>query len=117
MQSTDVDRTLMSAASNLAGLFPPSGDQIWNATLLWQAIPIHTIPENIDYVLAMKKYCAKYEQAYEEYQQSAEIKAYLKKNEKLIKYLEYHTGQRLDNMEEIKTIYTALLFENLRNLT
>lgn len=107
----------MSAAHNLAGLFPPSGDQIWNSSLLWQAIPIHTVPWNIDHILYMKRYCAKYEQAYNDYEQSPEIQAILKKNEKLISNLEYYTGQKLQNLEEIKTIYTALLLEKLRNLT
>lgn len=36
VRSTDVDRTLMSAASNLAGLYPPEGDQVWNENILWQ---------------------------------------------------------------------------------
>jgi lysosomal acid phosphatase len=51
IRSTDVDRTLMSAASNLAGLYPPEGGQIWNTNIKWQPIPIHTVPENMDEVI------------------------------------------------------------------
>uniref|UniRef100_A0A7N5K906 acid phosphatase n=1 Tax=Ailuropoda melanoleuca TaxID=9646 RepID=A0A7N5K906_AILME len=43
IQSTDVDRTLMSAMTNLAGLFPPEGISVWNPSLLWQPIPVHTL--------------------------------------------------------------------------
>jgi len=47
-----VDRALMSAAVNLAGLYAPSGDQKWNNKLgtLWQPIPIHSIPRDLDKV-------------------------------------------------------------------
>jgi hypothetical protein len=57
VRSTDVDRTLMSAASNLAGLYPPEGDQKWNENLDWQPIPIHTVPEIMDEVIMYSLYC------------------------------------------------------------
>ncbi|XP_066251828.1 prostatic acid phosphatase-like isoform X1 [Euwallacea similis] len=61
VQSTDVDRTLQSAASNLAGLFPPEDEQVWNRNLLWQAIPIHTAPQDEDQILIAEGPCAKYD--------------------------------------------------------
>ncbi|KAJ6641619.1 Testicular acid phosphatase like, partial [Pseudolycoriella hygida] len=39
IQSTDYDRTLMSAQVLAAGIFPPTGEQIWNENLIWQPIP------------------------------------------------------------------------------
>jgi len=52
IRSTSVDRALMSAAVNLAGLYAPIGDQKWNDKLgnLWQPIPIHSIPRDLDKV-------------------------------------------------------------------
>lgn len=94
-QSTDVDRTLMSIAHNLAGMFPPTKKQVWNESLMWSAVPIHTVPEDMDYVLAMKKPCPLYEHAYEKYKKSDEIKSILKKHKSLLEYLEENSGKKI----------------------
>ena len=51
--STDYDRTLMTASSILAGLYPPV--QQWNNGVgkLWQPIPIHTNDIKFDYVITV----------------------------------------------------------------
>uniref|UniRef100_A0A8C4J6D9 acid phosphatase n=1 Tax=Dromaius novaehollandiae TaxID=8790 RepID=A0A8C4J6D9_DRONO len=48
IQSTDYDRTIMSAQSCLSGLFPPTSSQIWNPELPWQPIPVHIVPKSSD---------------------------------------------------------------------
>lgn len=48
--STDVDRTLMSAAVDLSGFFPPQGHQVWDKDIPWQPIPVHTMPVAEDFV-------------------------------------------------------------------
>ncbi|XP_029866245.1 prostatic acid phosphatase isoform X3 [Aquila chrysaetos chrysaetos] len=48
IQSTDYDRTIMSAQSYLSGLFPPTSSQIWNPELLWQPIPVHILQKTTD---------------------------------------------------------------------
>lgn len=115
VQSTDADRTLMSAAHALAGMFPPTNAQIWNPSLLWQAIPIHTIPKEIDHILSMKRPCPLYDQAFSEYEQSPEISLMLKNNRSLIEYLETHLGRKISTICEIKTIYLVLWVEKLKN--
>ena len=52
VRSTDVDRTLMSAQANLAGLYPPEGYMQWNPNLVWQPIPVHTVPQHMDHLLS-----------------------------------------------------------------
>lgn len=46
----------MSAEAVLAGLFPPTNDQLWSNEIMWQPIPIHTKPVAIDYDLLASKY-------------------------------------------------------------
>ena len=73
VRSTDVDRTLMSALSNLAGLYPPKGSQVWNPHLLWQPIPVHTRPLAEDNLLSSHAECPKFKQLFKELLQSKEI--------------------------------------------
>lgn len=43
MNSTNTDRALMSAELFLAGMFPPTVDELWaDDGLKWQPIPVHT---------------------------------------------------------------------------
>lgn len=50
VESSNVDRCLMSAYCNLAGLYPPNEMQMWNRNISWQPIPVHTRPEQEDNV-------------------------------------------------------------------
>lgn len=55
VEASDVDRTLMSAEADLAGLYPPNKEDpvsVWNEDLgsLWQPIPVHTQPKAQDNV-------------------------------------------------------------------
>lgn len=43
----------MSAAVNLAGLYPPTERETFQDGLLWRPIPIHTIPEKNDNIIAI----------------------------------------------------------------
>lgn len=114
--STDVDRTLMSAEANLAGLYPPSGDQVWDINK-WMPIPVHTIPEQEDNLLAVKKYCDKYEYELQRVLNSPEIKKLDKENFKLYQYLTKMSGKSIFSLQSVEYLYNVLFIEELYNKT
>lgn len=40
----------MSAEANLAGLYPPEEQQVFNPNISWQPIPVHTVPDDMEKV-------------------------------------------------------------------
>ncbi|XP_058806641.1 prostatic acid phosphatase-like [Phymastichus coffea] len=114
--STDVDRTLMSAEANLAGLYPPIGGEIWDIKK-WMPIPVHTIPENEDHILAGKKYCDKYAYELQRVLTSPEMKKIDEDNAELYKYLSQVTGKSISSLETIEYLYNTLYIEELYNKT
>ncbi|XP_035775873.1 prostatic acid phosphatase-like [Anopheles albimanus] len=117
VRSTDVDRTLMSAEANLAGLYPPQGSDVWDTGLTWQPIPVHTVPEELDAVLAAKKRCPAFDHALKVYRQSEPYHSYNSSLEPLYRYLTEHTGQTYNSMSGVQNLYSCLLIEELNNFT
>nr|XP_026497044.1 prostatic acid phosphatase-like [Vanessa tameamea] len=117
IRSTDVDRTLMSAQANLAGMYPPTGTSIWDTDLIWQPIPVHTRPEKDDEVLAMKKKCMRYTKEKEKYIHSTPYKERLSKYQGLMDYLTAYTGKKIKDYLDINDVYNVLYIESLYNFT
>lgn len=116
IQSTDVDRTLMSAASNLAGLYPPEGDQIWDKNVTWQPVPIHTVPETKDEILAGKRPCARYDAELLRVKTSPEMKRYNEEHAELYRITSEHSGKSVHDPETLEQLYNTLFIEEVNNL-
>lgn len=93
IRSTNYDRTLMSAYSVLAGLFPPKGDQVWNPGIPWQPIPVHTMPKEEDFLLSTAN-CPSYSEYTENYiRNNSLVEKTLKDNWDLYQYMSKNAGE------------------------
>ncbi|KAJ6648315.1 Testicular acid phosphatase like [Pseudolycoriella hygida] len=117
IQSTDFDRTIMSAQVNLAGLFPPNDEEKWSNEILWQPIPVHTIPCELDHVLLAGRPCPKYEAARAKVmKESPEIQSIYSEHANLFKSLTENTGQDIKTVDDVFYLWMTLHFQKNRNL-
>lgn len=122
IRSDDYDRTIKSAESNLAGLYPPQGDQIWNGDLAWQPIPVHVVQADEDWILASDvPSCPVYENATQsldttlEFQQlSNDTKPFL---DYILQYSGYTAKNILTGLHRVASLRTNLFIQDLYNKT
>lgn len=115
--SSELDRTVNSAALVLAGLFPPKNDQVWNEDLLWQPIPVFTVPRKTDYLIVNEDVCDRLEAAIKEFEQTTEIQTLYSENQELFQYLEQHSGTPIRGIVHVKDLHATLDVEFLKNKT
>lgn len=116
MRSTDTDRTITSALTNLAALFPPNGDDVWHDELPWIPIPIHTKPIDQDYTLMGPQSCAKYNALFKNYlNKSPEVREILMQNAYLFEYWSEMCGKNIDTIQEASYLYNGLVIEDHQN--
>ncbi|XP_077160250.1 prostatic acid phosphatase-like [Paroedura picta] len=119
--STDTDRTIMSAQTNLAGLFPPKGEQVWNHRINWQPIPVHTLSRKNDQLLSYPILeCPRFLKLLKETLDSSAFKLKLKNYMPLLgqiaPQLGYDVKTLLDvNNHKLWNAYDTLLVESIYN--
>ncbi|XP_040455634.1 lysosomal acid phosphatase isoform X2 [Falco naumanni] len=117
IRSTDYDRTLMSAEANLAGLYPPEGQQIFNPNISWQPIPVHTVPESAERLLKFPLTpCPRYEQLQNETRHSAEYINKTKENWQFLQMVANETGIRDVSLESVWSVYDTLFCEQAHKM-
>ncbi|KAM7064095.1 prostatic acid phosphatase isoform 1-T1 [Molossus nigricans] len=119
VRSTDIDRTLMSAMTNLAALFPPEGTSIWNPNLPWQPIPVHTVPLSEDRLLYLPfRNCPRFQELQIETLKSEELQKRLHPYQDFIEMLPKLSGYRGKDLFGIwSRVYDPLYCEGIHNFT
>lgn len=77
-------------------------------------VPIHAVPKNLDY---MMRPCPRYEQAFEEYTQSAEIQSALKGNKSFFEYVEKYSGEKVRSISDLALVCEPIYIERTQNFT
>ncbi|XP_047432440.1 lysosomal acid phosphatase-like [Mugil cephalus] len=118
VRSTDYDRTLMSAEANLAGLYPPSGRQIFTLDLKWQPIPVHTVPPNEERLLSYPlKDCPRYTQLMNETRHTEEFANVTAAYKDFLELVRNKTGLNKTDVESVWSVYDTLFCESRHNKT
>ncbi|XP_076864774.1 lysosomal acid phosphatase isoform X2 [Brachyhypopomus gauderio] len=112
VRSTDIDRTLMSAEANLAGLYPPNGSQIFHPGLEWQPIPIHTVPQSQERLLSFPlPNCPRYKLLMNETVQSETVLNVTRTYKAFMDMVRKNTGLESISIEMVWSIYDTLFCE------
>lgn len=112
-RSSDVERCIESSMALLAGLCPPAGRFVWDSSLPWLPIPIHSVPPPDDYLLneAGKKYFHDFIKEIHHLQSTEAVKKLYEESVEERKLLEKEMGYEFDNFIKFKCIYSTLNIE------
>ncbi|KAL8602738.1 hypothetical protein ACOMHN_024300 [Nucella lapillus] len=117
VRASAVNRCLMSAYCDLAGLYPPVKAQQWSDKLLWQPIPVHSLPQTEDYVLALEKPCVQYDKLYARELRGPKVREEEKINAAFYHQLDKDTGMKRENISVVWQVADTLFVENAHNLS
>ncbi|XP_056601050.1 lysosomal acid phosphatase [Triplophysa dalaica] len=117
IRSTDIDRTLMSAEANLAGLFPPNGSKAFNPDLKWQPIPVHTVPEDQERLLSFPlENCPRYEELMNETVKSDIFINISNTYKDFIQMVRNKTGLDRVSLESVWSVHDTLFCEEMHGM-
>lgn len=114
VQSSDYDRTLQSAAVNLAAIFPD--DCQFGKHFSCQLVPIHTIPKHLDYMIASERKCPAFVRAESDALPQFTDKLFTK-HKAMLDFVRQHSGFPLKGMWDVQDLYDTLFIQDLYNKT
>lgn len=118
VQSSDIDRTIMSAEAFLTGMYGvEKSTNIWDTHLPWQPIPVHTTPVDYDHLIIAYRKCEAYTKSFDEFMESPKIKEFEQKHKDLYEYLSLHSGDQIQKMRDSVSIRDTIMIEDANNRT
>ncbi|XP_077158991.1 prostatic acid phosphatase-like [Paroedura picta] len=112
--STDYDRTIMSAQATLAGLYPPTGSQIWNRRIPWQPIPVHTPTNSLDFLHTPIPGCPRYDRIQNETINSHVFQEVMQPYMDFINTLARNTGYTVRDLKNLTNFNAWTTYDNLK---
>lgn len=100
----------MSAAANLAGLYPPKGGQIWS-DVNWMPIPIHTISKDEDYLYAKFQGCPRAVKKNRQAFNGTRAMALVRENQDMFDLVTEKSGMKVDTISLLYVLYDILQVE------
>ncbi|CAL8098907.1 unnamed protein product [Orchesella dallaii] len=114
--SSDMDRTIMSLESNLAGLFPPVNK--WNPNIEWQPIPLRTIPWKEDKLLHVNVRCPRYHEIRRNFLSTSDVvKKINEDNQEFIQYCAEKSGLNARTVKDLYPLLDVLYAQSQHNLS
>lgn len=102
----------------MAGLFYPTEDEKWNDKILWNPVPVHTVPSKQDHILSAGKECPKYKATYDRYmKESEEVQRIYSEHAELFTFLSQHSGMNITTITDVYWLYNTLQIERDSNKT
>uniref|UniRef100_A0AAY4B471 Lysosomal acid phosphatase n=1 Tax=Denticeps clupeoides TaxID=299321 RepID=A0AAY4B471_9TELE len=117
VRSTDYDRTLMSALANLAGIYPPNGSQVFDPSLRWQPIPVHTVPQDEERLLSFPLECPRYKVLMDETKQTDVFLNMTNTYKEFLEMVRNRTGLEKSTVESVWSVHDTLFCESRHNMT
>lgn len=121
--SSDADRAIMSALSNMAGMWPPTPKDPksqWNEDLEWQPIPVHTIPKKLDNFINFGADCPRFKELKKESIHDTPFAKSVNEDPDTVKLCQHiikNAGIKECEFETISDIWDTLRIQKSYNMT
>ncbi|XP_071040528.1 lysosomal acid phosphatase isoform X2 [Parasteatoda tepidariorum] len=115
--SSDCDRCLDSAETNLASFYAPEGKWMFDDDVSWQPFPVRYIPKKEDRYLETDSYCPKADEEKKNLVNTPEGRAFIEKHQVMFDNLTINSGNDITEWTSASYLFDVLWIERRYNLT